>query len=79
MRGQLPGARNFFTPSQVRPPKAQKVERALCGLNLPEPARARIEALGMRIANKLLHGPTTALREADGATRTAIQRMFGLN
>jgi hypothetical protein len=33
----------------------------------------------MRIANKLLHGPTTALREADGTTRAAIMRMFGLD
>ena len=56
-----------------------EVARAVAGLNLSEPARARIEALGMRIANKLLHGPTTALREADDATRTAIMRMFGLD
>jgi glutamyl-tRNA reductase len=57
---------------------ADEVARAVAGLDLSEPAKARIEALGMRIANKLLHGPTTALREADGATRTAIMRMFGL-
>jgi glutamyl-tRNA reductase len=56
-----------------------EVTRAVSGLDLPEPARARVEALGMRIANKLLHGPTTALREADDATRTAIMRMFGLD
>ena len=55
------------------------MERALCGLNLPKSARARIEALGMRIANKLLHGPTTALREADDTTRAAIMQMFGLD
>jgi glutamyl-tRNA reductase len=57
---------------------ADEVARAVAGLDLPEPAKARIEALGMRIANKLLHGPTTALREADGTTRAAIMRMFGL-
>jgi glutamyl-tRNA reductase len=56
-----------------------EVSRALSGLNLPELPRARIEALGMRIANKLLHGPTTALREADDTTRAAIMRMFGLD
>jgi glutamyl-tRNA reductase len=56
-----------------------EVARAVSGLNLPEPARARIEALGMRIVNKLLHGPTTALREADERTRTAIMAMFGLD
>jgi glutamyl-tRNA reductase len=55
-----------------------EVSWAMSGLNLPEPARARMEALGMRIANKLLHGPTTALREADEPTRRAIIRMFGL-
>ena len=53
--------------------------RAVSGLELPEPARARIDALGMRIANKLLHGPTTALREADETTRATIMRMFGLD
>jgi glutamyl-tRNA reductase len=58
---------------------ADEVARAVSGLNLPEPARARIEGLGMRIANKLLHGPTTALRDADERTRTAIMRMFGLD
>ena len=56
-----------------------EVTRALSGLDVPELARARIEALGMRIANKLLHGPTTALREADDTTRIAIMRMFGLD
>jgi glutamyl-tRNA reductase len=55
-----------------------EVARAVSGLDLPGPARARIEALGMRIANKLLHGPTLALREADETSRTAIMRMFGL-
>ena len=56
-----------------------EVTRALSGLDVPELARARIEALGMRIANKLLHGPTTALREADDTTRAAIMQMFGLD
>ena len=56
-----------------------EVARATSGLELSEPARARIEALGMRIANKLLHGPTTALREADDKTRAAIMLMFGLD
>ena len=56
-----------------------EVSRALSALDLPELASARIEALGMRIANKLLHGPTTALREADDTTRAAIMQMFGLD
>jgi glutamyl-tRNA reductase len=60
-----------------------EVARALSGLDLSDQARARIEtrmeALGMRVANKLLHGPTTTLRGADDATRTAIMRIFGLD
>ncbi|HKN49598.1 MAG TPA: hypothetical protein VJ010_05175, partial [Actinomycetota bacterium] len=62
---------------------ADEVSRALSGLDLSDRARARIEyrmnALGMRVANKLLHGPTTTLREADDATRCAIMRIFGLD
>jgi glutamyl-tRNA reductase len=56
-----------------------EVDRALSGLDVPEPTRARVEALGMRIANKLLHGPTAALREADDQTRAAIVQMFSLD
>lgn len=62
---------------------ADEVNRALSGLDLSDQARARIEhrmqALGMRVANKLLHGPTTTLRGADDATRSAIMRIFGLD
>ena len=62
---------------------ADEVSRALSGLDLSDQARARIEhrmnTLGMRVANKLLHGPTTTLREADDATRGAIMRIFGLD
>ncbi len=56
----------------------EEVARALSGLDLPEQARARVEALGIRIANKLLHGPTTALRDSDDDIRAAILRIFGL-
>jgi glutamyl-tRNA reductase len=58
---------------------AEEVARALSGLDLPEAARDRVEALGSRVANKLLHGPTTALRGAGDETRMAIMRMFGLD
>ncbi|HLH28417.1 MAG TPA: hypothetical protein VKW77_05850, partial [Acidimicrobiales bacterium] len=58
---------------------ADEVARALSGLDLPDQARDRVEGLGMRVANKLLHGPTTALRGADNETRAAILRMFGLD
>jgi glutamyl-tRNA reductase len=60
-----------------------EVSRALSGLDLSDQARARIEhrmnTLGMRVANKLLHGPTTSLREADDATRGTIMRILGLD
>ncbi|GAC1375321.1 MAG: glutamyl-tRNA reductase [Actinomycetota bacterium] len=57
---------------------ADEVARAVSGLDLPDQARQRIDALGMRIAKKLLHGPTAALREADAETRATIMRIFGL-
>lgn len=38
----------------------------------------RVSALAMRIANKLLHGPTVALREGDAAVRAAVERIFKL-
>lgn len=56
-----------------------EVARAVSGLDLPEEARARIDALGMRIANKILHGPTKALRDADDDIRASILRIFGLD
>ena len=56
----------------------QEVDRAVAGLDLTPEGRDRVAALGMRIANKLLHGPTTALREADEPTRTLVKRLFNL-
>lgn len=58
---------------------ADEVARAISGLDLSPQARERIGALGARVANKLLHGPTTALRGADDKTRAAIMRIFGLD
>jgi glutamyl-tRNA reductase len=56
----------------------QEVDRAISGLDLTPEGRDRVATLGMRIANKLLHGPTTALREADEPTRTLVKRLFNL-
>jgi glutamyl-tRNA reductase len=55
-----------------------EVARAIAGMDLSPEDRDRIGVLGMRIANKLLHGPTAALREADEETRALIRRVFGL-
>ncbi len=55
-----------------------EVARASSSLHLPAEAEERMAMFGMRIAKKLLHGPTTALREADDETRALIRRIFGL-
>lgn len=57
----------------------EEVARTLSGMNLSPEERERIAALGMRIANKLLHAPTAALRDADEETRSVIRRLFGLD
>jgi glutamyl-tRNA reductase len=56
----------------------QEVDRAIAGMDLSAEARERVAALGTRIANKLLHGPTAALRDADEPTRALVKRVFGL-
>lgn len=56
-----------------------EVERTLAGMDLDPDQRERLTALGTRIANKLLHGPSSALRTADDQTRALIQRIFGLD
>ncbi|HEU5002720.1 MAG TPA: glutamyl-tRNA reductase [Actinomycetota bacterium] len=65
--------------SQAEAVVADEVARAAAGLDAEDPARARLATLGTRIANKLLHGPTAALRDSDSETRTAIMRLFGLD
>lgn len=56
-----------------------EVRRALGGMELSPQQAERVAAMAMRIANKLLHGPTTALRDSDEETRAMIRRMFGLD
>lgn len=55
-----------------------EVARVVAGLELSREQQERIAGLGMRIANKLIHPPTAALRDADEATRAAVRRVFGL-
>lgn len=56
-----------------------EVARAVAGMQLSPEQRERIEVLGMRIVNKILHGPTTALRDGGEEARALIRRMFGLD
>jgi glutamyl-tRNA reductase len=56
----------------------QEVDRGLVGLELTAEERERVASVAMRIANKLLHGPTAALRDADESTRALVKRLFGL-
>jgi glutamyl-tRNA reductase len=57
---------------------AREVGRALAGMELPPEQAERIYALGSRIANKLLHGPTIELRRSSEVERANIRRMFHL-
>jgi glutamyl-tRNA reductase len=77
VRASGPAIRDLRTKADIL--VRTEVERALAGMDLPAEARERVAALGMRIANKLLHGPTTALREADEPTRSLVKRLFGLD
>lgn len=76
-RASAPAIQSLRT--QAEAVVADEVARAVSGLAADDPARARMATLGTRIANKLLHGPTTALRDADDETRAAIMRLFGLD
>lgn len=56
-----------------------EVARATAGMRLTREERERIEVLGLRIANKLLHEPTAALRDSDEETRALVRRLFGVD
>ncbi|HLF70418.1 MAG TPA: glutamyl-tRNA reductase [Actinomycetota bacterium] len=56
-----------------------ELENGLSGLQLTVEQRERVEILTRRIVNKLLHGPTTAMRRSDESTRTSIKKLFGLD
>lgn len=57
----------------------EEVSRAARTLGLTDEQRERIGALGLRIANKILHEPTKALRESDEEARATIKRLLGLD
>ncbi|HVL81424.1 MAG TPA: glutamyl-tRNA reductase [Actinomycetota bacterium] len=56
-----------------------EVAQALAGLDLTPEQAEKVSAMTMRIVNRLMHGPSTVLRDADPETRDLIVRMFGLD
>lgn len=56
-----------------------ELESGLSSLQLTVEQRERVEVLTRRIVNKLLHGPTTAMRRSDESTRSSIKKLFGLD
>ncbi|MCA1839703.1 MAG: glutamyl-tRNA reductase [Actinomycetota bacterium] len=57
----------------------QEVERTISGMDLGPEQAEKVELLASRVANKLLHGPTTALRRSDETTRALVRKIFGLD
>jgi len=57
----------------------QEVRKTMSAMNLSIEDEERIHQLTRRISNKLLHGPTAAMRRSDEITRDAVRKMFGLD
>lgn len=57
----------------------EEVNRIAGSLDVPPDQFAKVEALGNRIANKLLHGPTVELRRCNDADRATIRKIFRLD
>ncbi|MEX2587957.1 MAG: glutamyl-tRNA reductase [Actinomycetota bacterium] len=55
-----------------------ELKRVTGSLDLSPEQLLKVEALGNRIANKLLHGPTVELRRCNEADRETIRRLFRL-
>ena len=55
--------------------RRHEVEHALKALARGEPAEQVVEHLSLALANKLLHGPTQALNQADGEDREQVSRI----
>ncbi len=56
----------------------EEIARAISGMRLSPEEAEKIAALGMRIANKLLHEPSAALRSADEETVRLVRQIFRL-
>lgn len=57
----------------------EEVNRIAGSLDVSPEQFAKVEALGNRIANKLLHGPTVELRRCNDADRATIRKIFRLD
>lgn len=57
----------------------EELKRVAGSLDVPPEQLAKVEALGNRIANKLLHGPTVELRRCNDTDRETIRRIFRLD
>ena len=56
----------------------EEVRRSAGSMGLDDAQAAKLQELGLRIANKLLHGPTIELRRCSEADRATIRRAFRL-
>ncbi|HVE92555.1 MAG TPA: glutamyl-tRNA reductase [Actinomycetota bacterium] len=57
----------------------EEVRKAAQSMDAGPDEAQRMAQMALRIANKILHGPLTALRRADPQSRELIERMFGLD
>lgn len=56
-----------------------EVARFTTTLDLTDAEAERLAALTLRISNKLMHGPSVAMRDADEETRAHLRRAFGID
>ncbi|MGQ0678359.1 MAG: glutamyl-tRNA reductase [Actinomycetota bacterium] len=56
----------------------EEVQRTVGTMGLTPDQQAKLNAMGLRIANKLLHGPTTELRRCNDSDLATIRRIFRL-
>lgn len=56
-----------------------ELSRLFASMPMDEQDRERIAALGRRIAKKLMHGPTIAMRDGDPEVRAAVRSAFGVD
>ena len=72
--GRAVGDLRMYADNVVR----AEVARVAASIDLSEAEAERLAAIGMRISNKLLHGPSVAMKDADEQTRTQLRRIFGI-